>query len=885
MVIPLSTVSRRRLTVLISLILTGIPQAAYPDNQDVEFNTDILDVNDKQNIDLSDFSRAGYIMPGTYDFFIRVNNSELPDSYPVSYIAPPDDPKGSAACLSPELMAQAGLKPEWAERLRWWNNGKCLDTASLPGMSVSPKLADSELILTLPQAYLEYTAANWDPPSRWDEGISGVLFDYNVNAGINDPAHGKQTQQVTGNGTAGANLGVWRVRADWQANLRHTTGSGDRSEHNWTWSQTYLYRAVASLQAKLTMGETFSRSDIFDNFRYIGVNLATDDNMLPPNLRGYAPEVTGVAKTNAKITVSQQGRVIYETLVAPGPFRIQDINDAVSGKLDVRVEEQDGSVQSFQMDTASIPYLTRPGRVQYKLAAGQPSEIGRHGKGPVFGMGEFSWGISNGWSLYGGSLVAGDYNAVSLGVGRDLMAFGAISFDATQSFARLPQEDKQYRGGSYRLSYSKRFEELDSQVTFAGYRFSERDFMSMNQYLDRRYSDNRADNNKELYTIMFSKQFPDIGLSTYLNYSHQTYWNRPDNDNYNLSLAKYMDIGSYKNINISLSAYRNKYQDKNDDGVYLNISMPLGDRATVSYNSMINRHGNSHNVSYYDRPDDNNSYRLGTGLSSNGKASVDGYYMHYADSALVTASAGHIDGEYTSASLSLQGGVTMTPQGGAFHRINMPGSARLLVDTGGVADVPVRSTGALSYTNRFGKAVLPDMNNYFRNSAAIDINKLPENAEARRSVQQLTLTEGAIGYRQFDVLSGQKAMATIRLADGSEPPFGAVVTSADNRELGIVNDGGQVYLSGINSGDILTLWRGSEAACRMTVPELAPGQALYTLLLTCGAEPQSVPEKPQPVALPSSPPPADRPQQGKWLNITGRADPAPSTRNEMSDSL
>ena len=89
------------------------------------------------------------------------------------------------------------------------------------------------------------------------------------------------------------------------------------------------------ITGKTDDGETFSRSDIFDNFRYIGVNLATDDNMLPPNLRGYAPEVTGVAKTNAKITVSQQGRVIYETLVAPGPFRIQDINDAVSGKLDV----------------------------------------------------------------------------------------------------------------------------------------------------------------------------------------------------------------------------------------------------------------------------------------------------------------------------------------------------------------------------------------------------------------------------------------------------------------------------------------------------------------------------------------------------------------------
>ncbi|QGX88635.1 fimbria/pilus outer membrane usher protein [Escherichia coli] len=35
--------------------------------------------------------------------------------------------------------------------------------------------------------------------------------------------------------------------------------------------------------------------------------------MLPPNLRGYAPDISGVAHTTAKVTVSQMGRVIYET--------------------------------------------------------------------------------------------------------------------------------------------------------------------------------------------------------------------------------------------------------------------------------------------------------------------------------------------------------------------------------------------------------------------------------------------------------------------------------------------------------------------------------------------------------------------------------------------
>ncbi|MBO0236689.1 fimbria/pilus outer membrane usher protein, partial [Vibrio parahaemolyticus] len=90
-------------------------------------------------------------------------------------------------------------------------------------------------------------------------------------------------------------------------------------------------------------------SNIFASFRFIGASVRSELNMLPPNLRGYAPEVTGIAKTNATVIVSQQGRVLYETQVAPGPFRIQDLSDAVSGKLDITVKEQDGTTQEFQI--------------------------------------------------------------------------------------------------------------------------------------------------------------------------------------------------------------------------------------------------------------------------------------------------------------------------------------------------------------------------------------------------------------------------------------------------------------------------------------------------------------------------------------------------------
>ncbi|AQT64347.1 fimbrial assembly protein [Serratia marcescens] len=803
--------------------------------EEIQFNTDVLDVNDRKNIDLSQFSRGGFIMPGSYSMVVRLNKSDLPEQ-PVPFYAPDDDPNGSRACLSPALVEQLGLKDEMRGKLSWWHQGECLDEASLPGMEARGDLATSALYLSIPQAYLDYVSDDWDPPARWDEGIPGVLLDYNLNAQAQRQLkYGGQSYGLSGNGTAGANLGTWRLRADWQANVHHQTGSGQPTEKRLDWSRYYAYRALPALRSKLTVGEDYLDSGLFDSFRFGGLSLRSDDTMLPPNLRGYAPEVVGVAKSNAKVTISQQGRVLYETQVAAGPFRIQDLNDAVSGDLDVRVEEQDGSVQEFKMSTASIPYLTRPGSLRYKLAAGKPSDFDHRYRGPLFGTGEFSWGVSNGWSLYGGALLGGDYNALALGIGRDLMLLGALSFDVTQSRARLPYNGETLSGGSYRLSYSKTFDELDSQVTFAGYRFSEQNFMSMSEFLDAREYGRRFGNSKEMYTITYNQQLRDLGLSAYLNYSHQTYWDRPANDRYSLTLSRYFDLGSVKNMSLSLSAYRNRYNERNDDGAYLSLSVPWGNGATVSYNTTVNRDDNSHRVGYYDRLDDRSNYQISAGGSRSG-ASLSGYYSRDGDLARINANASYQQDRYSAVGLSAQGGMTLTAEGGALHRSNMAGGTRLLLDTEGVAGVPVRGYGSTAATNRWGKAVVTDVNSYYRNKASIDLDKLGDNAEATKSVVQATLTEGAIGYRKFAVIAGEKAMAVIKLADGSEPPFGATVLNARKQETGIVNDGGSVYLSGINAGERMTVHWGGAAQCEVQMPTpLPPEMLMNTLLLPCRA--------------------------------------------------
>lgn len=808
-------------------------EGGYASAEEVQFNIDVLDVKERGNIDLGQFSRGGYIMPGDYMMLVRINKQELPEQSVIFYPAE-SDAKDSTACISPAMVEQFGLKPDMKKKLTWWHQGECLSLDSLPGTSARADLGSASLTVSLPQAYLEYAADNWDPPSRWDEGVPGLLLDYYVNAQTQrQQQRGQQDYNISGNGTVGANLSAWRLRADWQTRLDHQTDSGEGTRQNWDWSRFYAYRAIPRLGAKLSVGENYLYSDIFDSFRFTGASLISDDSMLPPNLRGYAPEVIGVARTNAKVVISQQGRVLYETQVASGPFRIQDINDAVSGQLNVRVEEQDGSIQEFRIDTASIPYLTRPGTVRYKVASGRPSDWKHNTNGPLFATGEFSWGVSNGWSLYGGGVAGGDYNALAVGIGRDLMMFGALSFDVTQSRAYLSQlEDRTLTGGSYRLSYSKNFDEYDSQVTFAGYRFSERNYMSMSEYLDARTYGTRNQSSKEMYTISFSQHFRDLGLSAYLNYNHQTYWNSATNDRYTLTLSRNFDVGQFRNLSLSLTGYQNKYYGTNDDGMYLSLSIPWGGGGSMSYSSSYDRNDNAHQVGYYDRLENGDSYQLSSGITRSGGA-ASGYYTHQGDMAQVNANASYQEGRYSSVGFSLQGAATATLQGAALHRSGMIGGTRLLLDTGGVADIPIGGYGAVTRTNRFGKAVVTDVNSYYRNKVSIDVNKLPENAEATRSVVQATLTEGAIGYRRFEVIAGEKAMAVIRLADGSTPPFGAIVQNHKKQDVGIISDDGSVYLSGINPNEEMTVYWGGQAQCALTLPAKIPQIGTTDLLLPC----------------------------------------------------
>ncbi len=198
-----STFTINFITYSLMLSLAGVPVYA------VDFNTDVLDAADRQNIDFSRFSRAGYIMPGQYQMEIRVNGQDIsPSAFQITFLEPPfsdsDNEKPlPEPCLTPEIVSRMGLTEASQEKVTYWNNGQCADFRQLSGVEIRPNPAEGMLYINMPQAWLEYSDASWLPPSRWDNGIPGLLFDYNINGTVNKPHQGKQSQSLNYNGTAG----------------------------------------------------------------------------------------------------------------------------------------------------------------------------------------------------------------------------------------------------------------------------------------------------------------------------------------------------------------------------------------------------------------------------------------------------------------------------------------------------------------------------------------------------------------------------------------------------------------------------------------------------------------------------------------------------------
>ncbi|WP_151979796.1 fimbria/pilus outer membrane usher protein [Acinetobacter guerrae] len=790
-----------------------------------EFNLNVLDAEDIENVDMSQFSIAGYVPPGQYVLTTFVNGQRLgaPRDISIIKLENTENTAAQLICIPLDMLEIIGLNASGKEKVTTTQQGQCLDLSALSGIQTKVELPTLSLNITIPQTWMEYRDPYWIPPALWEEGVNGGFIDYSANFSFTDEDDSTKRTYLSTNGTVGVNLGAWRVRGDFNAIYQKREDDGSNKEqHNFDFNRFYAFTSLKDISSVLTVGENYFYSDVFESWQYSGVSLESDDRMLPPKLVGYAPEIIGVANTNATVTVRSQDRIVLETTVPPGPFRIQTLDSGVRGVLDVTVREENGEEKKFSINTASLPYLTRPGRMVYKLAAGKTRYDAHSVTGRAVLSGEFSYGLSNAWSLYGGSQLNGDYQTLAVGIGRDLFSFGALSLDIAQSVSNF--EDQTLQGRSYRLSYAKSFNDLRTDITFAGYRFADQEYRTLNQFMSQDRTGIESGGQKENYQIYLNKYFDKFNLS--LNYQYSTYWQNKPQTQYGLYASTYFKMpgASKEKASVSLSATRaERDTGLKDDSINLYLTLPLSSGRSISLSELYSKTGGNNQFNHsvgYSAYNDRDNYSVNAGYNHgenvNSQSSISGYYSRDLSQANISVNASYVPEQYSSVGASIRSGLTVTSKGVASHR-SANGDTRLMIETPGASAIPLEN--GVTKTNSAGLAVLPNISSYRQATASINTSKLPDNVEALISTTDITLTKGAIGYRSLSVMKGDKLFAVLSLDNGKNPPFGASVRNTNNRELGIVGEDGVTWLIGVAPKEKLSVYWGGKVQCELWLPE------------------------------------------------------------------
>lgn len=800
----------------------------------VEFNETFLrPTGGGAHTDISRFSRGNQAAPGTYRADLIVNQ-DLVGTVDVRLQAVDADPGNVQPCFDRTLLARIGvelgkLTPQ-AAALVQGDGGHC---ATLPelveGATASFDNGEQRLYLSVPQVSLSRQPRGYVDPQFWDDGVTGARLQYDANAYRSEFDGVGATQSYLGV-DAGFNAGPWRLRHT--GNLTHDSGADSRYQS----VRTYAQRSIPALKSQLTMGDAYTDGAVFDSYGFRGVQLASDDRMFPESQRGYAPVVRGIANSNARVQIRQDGNVIYETTVAAGAFSIDDLYPTgYGGDLEVVVTEADGSVHVSKVPFASAVNALRPGVTRHAFTAGKYRNAVIAATPYVF-QGTLQHGFNNLLTGYGGVVASDNYSAAALGAALNtpIGAFGADITHARTSLRNQPDRE----GQSVRVSFSKLLAPTNTNITVAAYRYNSRGFLGLPdaialRELDDRFSD-RGDPaiQRGKLQLNLSQQLPGNAGSFYLTGFRQDYWNRHDADTQ--YQAGYNNTFRRVNLGISASRQFELNLGKWDNQVMLTVGVPLGSSphapysntgvqrlasgATALQQSLTGSLGEDNAFSY----GINASHTRGGGQDSFSTVGANAAYA--APVATLSASASR-SGEYRQGSVGISGGMVAYRDGLVFSP--SLGDTTAIVEARGAGGARV-VTGTGVRVDRWGHAVASSLQPFSNNPIEIDPKGLPLNVELKSTLQQATPTAGAISLIKFETThAGRAAILRARGENGAPVPFGADVLDSTGQSIGTVAQAGRIIARRLVSdeGELTVRWGdGAMDACRLSY-QLPPADA------------------------------------------------------------
>jgi outer membrane usher protein len=773
---------------------------------------------------LQRFTRKSAIAPGHYKIDLYVN-SHFIDTYDVEFVAKDDNEV--SLCLRPEIFQKASIRVPSNIAAAAKKSDECLFFNQIVnGGSEELNLAQLRLNLSVPHTGMNNLPRGYVNPDDLHTGnnlgfINYIGNYYHVSYSSNN-SRNLDSAWLSLNG--GINLGTWQYRQ-----LSNVSWSRDGST-DWQNIRRYLQRPLPSIGSQFSMGELITSGRFFSGLNYNGFKLATDERMLPDSMRGFAPVIRGIASSNARVSVRQNGREIYQTTVAPGSFEITDLYPtSFNGDLDVQITETDGSTKNFSVPFSAIPESMRPGLSRYNIEVGRTRDSGNESL-----FGDLTWqrGMSNAITLNSGLRVADSYQAMMLG-GVYGSRLGAMGLDLTWSRAHIEETDYM-DGWMTHLVWSKTFQATDTTVSLASYRYSTSGFRDLSDVLALRNMDSGSNNwqsttwrQRSRFDISLSQSLGTYG-NLFLSGSTQNYRNTRSRDT-QLQVA-YSNSFRY-GIGVNLSVARQRlggydYVGPTQTVMSLSFSVPLwqsGPRVPTLSNSWTrsSNGGDQYQSSLSGMLDEQQttSYGINVSRDQHYKQTVVSGNMQkrFAKTTMgLNASRGN---DYWQASGNAQGAVVLHSGGATFGPFLSETFA--LVEAKGAEGARVFNSQNLTIDDK-GYALIPSITPYRYNRITLDPQNMSGNAELVDSEKRLAPVAGSSPKVVFRTRSGIAMLIKAHFAEDEMLPMGADVLDEAGNIIGMTGQGGQIYVrSETLKGQLTVIW-GEDPADRCHLPFAVP---------------------------------------------------------------
>lgn len=752
----------------------------------------------------------GNYAPGRYLVDLSLNGKE--SGKQILDVTPQDSKE---LCLSEAWLTKAGVYVS-ADYFREGYDAtrQCYVLTKAPSVKVDFDVSTQSLALSIPQKGLVKMPENVD----WDYGTSAFRVNYNANANT-----GRNNTSAFGSADLKANIGHWVVSSS------ATASTGDSGGNSATINMFTASRAIRLLSADLSVGKTSTGDSMLGSTGTYGVSLSRNNSMKPGNL-GYTPVFSGIANGPSRVTLTQNGRLLYSEMVPAGPFSITDVPLYTSGDVTMKVTGEDGREQTQVFPLAVMNGQLSPGEHEFNLAAGLPDDDSDM-DGAVFAA-SYGYGLEN-LTLRTGLVFNQDWKGASAGMVVGLGWLGAVSVDG--AYASAKYRDGSHSGNKVQLAWSKQLETTNTGLRLSWSRRSEEyeDMSSFNPSevysqvnQGRRVKDEWSAGISQPVGKLFSLSLSGWQRSYYPASAISAHRQQKDSGKERGVTGTLSTQIEGVGVNLSWTGSRNA-EGENNWSASASVSVPfmLLDRRYSSSTSVSTSKdgGTGFSTGLSGSLNDRFSYGFGGGRDSDGGASSYLNASYSGDRAYLSGALNQSSSGGTSGSVSASGSVLAVPAAKDIMFSRTTGDTVAVVN---VKDTPgVKVTSGDGQTDSDGNLVVP-LNSYDWNTVTIDAGTLPLSTELTNTSQKVVPTDKAVVWMPFDALKVKRYLLQVKQRDGEFVPGGTWARDSKNTPLGFVANNGVLMINTVDAPGDITLGQ-----CRIPAAKLQDTEKLQEI--TC----------------------------------------------------